>query len=75
MGEFVEVLISFIGFDHVLNSRHQCVKHWYSHGRIGGEGPGGRSPFCPVIFFFSKRVSDSTLSFVTKYIFFNKHCK
>ena len=26
VGEFVEVLISFIVFDHVLNSRQQCVK-------------------------------------------------
>ena len=75
MGEFVEVLISFIVFDHVLNSRHQCVKHWYSHGRIKGRAQVVGPTFYPVIFFFSKRVSDGTLSFVTKYIFFNKHCK
>ena len=65
MGEFVEVLISFIVFDHVLNSRHQYVKHWYSQGRIKEWAQRVGPPFCPVIYFFSKRVSDGTLSFVT----------
>ena len=65
MGEFVDFLYSFIVFDHVFNSRQQCVNIDIPTGGLRGGPRGPASPFVREFFCFCKRVSNGVSSFAT----------